>query len=305
MTVAWSAACPACRAELGAFGTDDMACERCTSTLERVDDIWRGIRSERRSAVNAFLDDYTRIRLAEGRGSDDPAFYLNLPNPSPGDPLAWQWAMRAATWSHVERCVLPGLGGPLRVVDVGAGVGWMSHRLRAVGHDPIAIDLSVDGRDGLGAARHYRETWARVQAEFDALPLAAAQADLVVFNASFQYSTDYEVTLLEARRVLRPGGHVLILDTPVYRRPESGAQMVAERHSQFEERFGVRSDSVASIEYLTHSTLAELVHRVGVRWQHSEAWYGWRWRLRPLRARLAGKREPSRFISLLGSWPTQ
>ena len=278
-----------------------MICAQCGFALEQVDGIWRGIRADRRPGVNAFLDDYTRIRLAEGRGSDDPAFYLNLPNPTAGDPLAWQWTMRAATWSHVVRRVLPGSGGPLRVVDVGAGVGWMSHRLRALGHDPIAIDLSVDGRDGLGAARHYCETWARVQAEFDALPLAAGQADLVVYNASFHYSTDYEVTLLEARRVLRPGGHVLILDTPVYRHPESGAMMVAERHSRFEERFGVRSDSVPSIEYLTHSKLAELENRLGFRWQCSEAWYGWRWRLRPFRARLRGKREPSRFITLLGS----
>jgi SAM-dependent methyltransferase len=296
----WVAACPRCRTSIGPLLSEKVTCSRCTHNYLRIDGIWHLVGRESEAAVDRFLQDYTAIRHAEGRGSESPDYYRLLPQPTPGDPLAWQWAMRAATWSHVVRRVLPTLGPGLRVLDLGAGVGWLSNRLSLLGHLPIAIDLSVDDRDGLGAARHFGANWLRVQAEFDHLPLTDGQADLVVLNASFHYSTDYKTTLTEARRVLKPGGHVLILDSPVYRHEASGQQMVAERHADFERRFGTRSDTVAAVEYLTEDMLAYLSSDIGISWSRSIANYGWRWRLRPLKARLRRTREPSRFITLLG-----
>ena len=41
-----------------------------------------------------FLDDYLRIRRAEGRGSDDPAYYLALPYRDLSGALSAQWEMR-------------------------------------------------------------------------------------------------------------------------------------------------------------------------------------------------------------------
>lgn len=293
----WRLACPACRADLDA----SLACAGCGAAYHETDGVLRLVTGERVDTVDRFLVDYTRIRHAEGRGSDDPAFYRRLPDPTEGDPLAWQWTIRASTWRHVERRVLPRLGPGLRVLDLGAGVGWLSNRVAGLGHRPFAIDLSVDRLDGLGAARHFEGDWLRAQAEFDRLPLADGQADLIVYNASLHYSTDYRVTLGEALRVLAAGGHLLVIDTPVYRRDESGQAMVAERHADFERRFGTRSDSVPSIEYLTDSMLAELGAELGVQWDRSIAWYGWRWWWRPHRARLKRVREPSRFVTLVGS----
>jgi SAM-dependent methyltransferase len=193
----------------------------------------------------------------------------------------------------------------MQVLDLGAGVGWLSHRLADLGHCPMAVDLSVDDLDGLVAGRHYNDVWPRVQAEFDRLPLADGQADLVIFNASFHYSTDYHATLTEAARVTKPGGHVLIIDTPVYRRAASGEQMRIERHADFEARFGTRSDSVPSVEFLTDAMIGELARDLGVRWELSIAWYGLTWWLRPWKARFARRREPSRFVTLLGRWPIE
>jgi uncharacterized membrane-anchored protein len=77
--------------------------------------------------------------------------------------------------------------------------------------------------------------------------------------------------------------------------------MVAERHAEFERRFGTRSDSVESIEYLTDSMLAGLARQLGLRWERHRTWYGWTWAMRPLRARLQRRREPSRFALLVGT----
>jgi SAM-dependent methyltransferase len=124
---------------------------------------------------------------------------------------------------------------------------------------------------------------------------------MVVFNASLHYSTDYVRTIGEALRVLRPGGRIVIMDSPIYRHDTSGRQMVAERHADFEQRFGTRSDSVASVEYFTDAMLDEIGRLLDVRWVRHRTWYGWQWAMRPWKARLRRRREPSRFVVLVGT----
>ncbi len=294
-------ACPKCRASLGGPHHDGDACDSCGEAYPIIDGIHRFLPTERLEFYQPFLRDYTTVRMAEGRGSGDVEYFRRLPEPTPGGPIEWQWNLRRHTWTTVRDRVLPKLGDHLVVVDVGAGVGWLSNRLHALGHVPLAVDVTVDDDDGLGAARHYGPVWQRYQAEMDALPFADAQADLVVFNASLHYSTDYVRTIGEALRVLRPDGRIVIMDSPIYRHDTSGRQMVAERHADFEQRFGTRSDSIASIEYFTDSTLEEIGRQLDMCWARHRTWYGWRWAMRPWKARLRRRREPSRFVVLVGT----
>ena len=154
-----------------------------------------------------FLDDYIKIRHAEGRGSQDAAYYLALPYRDITGRLQDQWTIRAKSYRYLESRVLPPIekqcGRPLRIADLGAGNCWLSYRLALRGHRPIAIDILGDPLDGLAAGRHYQERtpFPRVNAEFDDLPLAAGSLDLAIYNASIHYSTDYRRTLAEIRRV--------------------------------------------------------------------------------------------------------
>jgi ubiquinone/menaquinone biosynthesis C-methylase UbiE len=241
-----------------------------------------------------FLDDYLRIRLAEGRGSDDPGYYFRLPL----EPV------RQTTYRYFERLVLPTMenGRSLDLLDLGAGTGWMSYRLAMRGHRPVAVDILTDPRDGLGAARHYFDTrsFPRVEAEFDQLPVANASVDAVLYNASLHYSSDYSKTLSEARRTLRPGGRVVVLDSPVYRKREHGEMMRRERHEQFLKQYGTESDHAASIEYLDLATIGSLARELGIEWRIHKPWYGLSWHMRPWKARFKGARPPSRFWILEG-----
>ncbi len=117
----------------------------------------------------------------------------------------------------------------------------------------------------------------------------------MIFNASFHYSEDYEVTLQEALRCLRNGGLVIISDTPWYSREESGGQMVVERRALYRERFGTASDSIKSLEYLTDDRLRALEEALSIQWTIHSPWYGAKWRMRPFVARIRRRREPSRF----------
>ena len=292
----WPLACPACRTRLD----DQTRCPACAVTYRSSEGIWRFLSPQRLDQLAPFLRDYTRIRLAEGRGSDDPDYYRKLPSCNADHPLAGQWRIRQRTFECFLHRVLPSFGERLKILDLGAGFGWLSHQLAARGHFPCAIDLSVDDRDGLAAGRHYGPDWLRMQAEFDHLPLDAASVDTAIYNASLHYSTDYHATLSEALRVLLPDGCIVVLESPIYKRDESGRQMVAERHAAFERQYGTRSDAIPSREYLTWGTLEKLASNLHLTWRVVTPWYGFRWAMRPLIAGLKNKREPSRFAILIG-----
>jgi SAM-dependent methyltransferase len=251
-----------------------------------------------------FLEEYTRIRHAEGRGAEDAAYYCELPFRDLSGRLTWQWEMRARTYRHFERTVVKEAESrtwrPLDILDAGAGNGWMSYRLALRGHKPVALDILTDRKDGLGARRHYPAAFGAVEAEFDCLPFGEASFDLIVYNASLHYSTCYRSTLLAAKRCLRADGSIAILDSPVYRRCEHGERMVEERHAFFERRYGFRSDAVPSIEFLDEGTLAALARELRIEWRRFGPWYGWGWSVRPWKARILGRRPPSRFFILTG-----
>jgi ubiquinone/menaquinone biosynthesis C-methylase UbiE len=181
----------------------------------------------------------------------------------------------------------------------------MSYRLSELRHQPVAADIFSDGRDGLRSARHYAESFPLVEADFDRLPFTNASFDLVLFNASFHYSSDYARTLAEARRCLRPGGRVVILDSPIYERREQGEMMRAERQIFFEQTHGFRSEALGSIEFLDESMLDELARELQLAWRIHRPWYGFAWMLRPWKARLRRRRPPSRFWILEGTFQTQ
>ncbi len=253
-----------------------------------------------------FLDDYRKIRHAEGRGSDDPSYYLALPYEDLSRRNSAQWQIRGRSFRYFERKILPvcerAAKGQLQILDLGAGNGWMSHRLLRHGHKPVALDIFTDPRDGLLAARRYSPQLPLIESDFNTLPFAAASFDLIIYNASIHYSPDYRRTFTEARRCLRPGGHFVIIDSPVYKAREHGERMREEKHRQFKQQYGFRSDVVPSIEFLDDSTVVELGSELGIDWQIHRPWLGWNWFLRPWKARLKRRRPPSRFHILVGTF---
>lgn len=302
--------CPACRNELAALSYHELGqaheplnCTRCAAALPQQEGIWRALPEERSAYFQRFIREYEEVRRAEGRGSDGGEFYLALPFRDSTGRNNWQWSIRARTFSYLEREILPALRakrqGPLSVLDLGAGNGWMSYRLALQGYWPTAVDLQSNTYDGLGAAIHYQSVlprmFPRFQAELDRLPFEDDQFDCAVFNASFHYSENYDATLGEAIRCLRPGGTVVIADSPYYIREDSGRQMLDERRKHFQSHFGFSSDALSSCEYLTGERLLGLEARHDIEWITHRVWYGVRWACRPWIARFKKRREPSQF----------
>lgn len=299
----WEFACPICCGALRA-DPEGLGCLKCSRTYAIRDGIWRFLPEERLRTYARFLEQYQIVREAEGRYGD-AEYYRALPYRDLSRRMPEVWAIRARSLDAlVDRVLVPleeRLGRGLKILDLGAGNGWLAHRLSLRGHLPAAIDLRVDDHDGLGVCMQYPVEFPAVQAEFDRLPFTAGQADLIIFNAAFHYSGDYETTLNEAVRVLRPDRPVVVMDTPFYPAAESGEAMVSERKAQFVRRYGFASDELESENYLTVARLTEL-ERAGFVWTKFVPRYGLRWRLRPWTARLLGRRTPANFYIFV-SWP--
>jgi ubiquinone/menaquinone biosynthesis C-methylase UbiE len=103
---------------------------------------------------------------------------------------------------------------PQRVLDVGCGTGYLLRVL--AGHYPEAHKLAgIDAAPNMiDTARRLtdddRLTFARSVAEH--LPYPDASIDLVVSSTSFDHWSDQLAGLAECARVLRPGGHLVLVD---------------------------------------------------------------------------------------------
>ena len=206
--------------------------------------------------VTNFAAEYAAQRAAEGRGHAGEDL-LSLPYLRSG-PLARQWGVRARSFEAFRRHVIRPHAlqreRPLSVLDLGAGNGWLSHRLALEGHKTIALDIRADAVDGLGAAESLEVCsggrMSRLLAAFDDIPLDPSVMDVAVFNASLHYALDLEKVLREAARVVRPGGVLAIVDSPFYAGEAQGAAMVAEKRAQAADRFGDRAGVLLALSLI-------------------------------------------------------
>lgn len=296
----WQFACPQCGLDLTVVDADAVRCHECVAEYRLTDGIWHFLPDDRERFYRDFTDRYTRIRHFEGRIDDRAEFYRALPDCPSDHPIAWQWNIRRKSFHALLRLLRSKLSAGTTILDVGAGNCWLSNRLAEHGYRLCSVDLSTDATDGLGASRYYAGDWPVVQAEFDRLPLPDNHANMLIFNASLHYSTAFPETLKEACRVLQPGGLIIILDSPIYSDPASGRQMLDEQREDFQQRFGDSSDALPHEGYLTWQLLDELGAMIGVEWAVVRPWYGVKWTMRPLLARIRGGREPATFAILCG-----
>jgi ubiquinone/menaquinone biosynthesis C-methylase UbiE/uncharacterized protein YbaR (Trm112 family) len=282
--------CPRCKTKLE-VSLDKARCPQDGLIFRRADGIWRFLLPERESHYARFIADYETIRRFEKRGSPDSNYYRALPFKDLSGNFTADWKIRAASYRRLKSL----LGSPQQILDMGAGNGWLSNRLSALGHEVTAVDLLVNPEDGLGVWKNYENSFTPIQSEFTRLPIPDQSVSVIIYNASFHYSENYEETLAEALRVLSPFGKIAIMDSPVYRNAGSGAQMVAERKANFLSRYGFASDSIESENYFTYSRMKELGDKLSIHWEHIRPFYGFRWVARPWLANLRGHREPAEF----------
>jgi len=101
-------------------------------------------------------------------------------------------------------------GRRLDLIDIGGGDGYLFDRLRPsvqtyVNVEPGDIELS-----GVAAQRLRDPTYAALRCSAEEMPLYDGSADLVIAVASMDHVPRPHRALAEARRCLRPGGHLIL-----------------------------------------------------------------------------------------------
>jgi len=280
--------CPRCATTLSA----DLKCKNCDVVFEKRAGIYRFLLPERHEEVCVFLEQYRLVREREGYRSFSAEEYRRLPYFLAGSQQADVWAIRRESY----RRLVSSLGGnPLLILDLGAGNGWLSHRLAKLGHDLVAVDWLDDEDDGLGAYRHYDANYMSVQADFDALTFKRAQFDVVIFNASLHYSPNLENTLRKVCGILKPGGRLFVMDSPTFSSHESGQRMMKEQLDYLHSNYAIRDAIQPGVGFLTMRRMREFGDLLGLAFQFYPSRGAPLWMLKRWWGGFKSRREPAAF----------
>ena len=195
-------------------------------------------------------------------------------------------ALGSGRWYRRQALLRAGLVPGMRVVDVGCGTGVLARELLAV-VGPSGSLVGVDPSPGMMAQAHAKGPLPGaefVEGRAEALPLPDASADFLSMGFALRHIDDVHVAFGEFRRVLRPGGRVLVLEitrpADVWRRLALRLHIrllvplvarVLARHSETPELFRYYWDTIETciaptevIAALQRAGFVEVRHHVAV-----------------------------------------
>jgi ubiquinone/menaquinone biosynthesis C-methylase UbiE len=185
------------------------------------------------------------------------AHYESFWGDAPEDPEPWAWERRRAFLLAEAR---PGE----RVLDLGCGAGRFVAALRDVGADPVGVEIAEAALER--ARRNAPGADLRLIEPDGSLPLEHASVDLVWCSEVLEHVADTAHTLLEARRVLRPGGRMLVT-VPFHGRVKSALIALT--------RFDAHFDPLGQhLRFYTRGSLARTLDRSGFADIGVRAWGG-------------------------------
>jgi len=100
-----------------------------------------------------------------------------------------------------------GLKSTDRLLDLATGTGVVGRAAESITRDIVGADPSI----GMLTSSHGGD-FPRVQATSEALPFDDASFDFITIGFALRHFADLNVAFAECRRVLRPGGRILILE---------------------------------------------------------------------------------------------
>jgi SAM-dependent methyltransferase len=179
------------------------------------------------------LADYLRdFRARSGRTLIEPSAYEKLPF----EQTHFEWRLRRHDLALVTR--LMERSNPSRALDVGAWNGWLSNRLATAGYEVTAVDYFDDPYDGLGAGQFYRATWRSIQMDLTDLSLLEERFELVILNRCLAFFGDPLAQVMEAKKMLAPGGLLIITGLQFFADPAAHRRHLKEERRLFKERYG-------------------------------------------------------------------
>ena len=172
------------------------------------------------------------------------AHYEDFWADAPADPEPGEWERRRALLLGEAR---PGD----RVLDLGCGAGRFVAALREAGAEPIGVELAEAALER--ARANVPGADLRLVEDDGSLPLEHASVDLVWCSEVLEHIPDTAHLLLEVRRVLRPGGRLLVT-VPYHGRLQAAVIALTRFEAHFDPlgqhvRFYTRRSLAATLEH--------------------------------------------------------
>lgn len=187
------------------------------------------------SADALFEENYIGLRQKENRIYSDEEL-TGLPFVSPNNLHYKEWQIRQQSSNRLVNH-LAKKNVPLKILEVGCGNGWLSHRLSAISSTFIT-GIDINAFELHQAARVFAGVPGLqfIYGSIDSPELVNRYFDIIVFAASIQYFRSLTGTLSHCMSMLKPGGEIHILDSHLYKPDELGP--ASERTEQYYKELG-------------------------------------------------------------------
>ena len=217
------------------------------------------VRERGREDIEAFETSYSAAWAKDGWGTPKEEYVRALPYRDTTGRQSGKWRVKARSME----ALIPALADLrlTRIVDLGAGVGWLSHHLAVRGYEVFAVDALRNDMLGLGSARSLVDDgpwFERIWGDLERPPFLPGTMDAVVCNASIHYATNLEDAVSQIAQTVRGGGVLAILNSPVYRDPSSAQRAEQAFHRRLRS-LGADEHVISRYRHLTWRVLTQAV----------------------------------------------
>jgi demethylmenaquinone methyltransferase/2-methoxy-6-polyprenyl-1,4-benzoquinol methylase len=115
------------------------------------------------------------------------------------------------SWYRRQALLRAGLAAGMQVVDVGMGTGLVSREILKITGEPQRL-VGVDPSPGMMKEAHFDQPVECRIGRAEEIPVPDASADFLVMGYALRHIADFSAAAAEFRRVLKPGGRLLILE---------------------------------------------------------------------------------------------
>ncbi|MBK6007571.1 class I SAM-dependent methyltransferase [Ramlibacter ginsenosidimutans] len=115
------------------------------------------------------------------------------------------------SWYRGQALLRAGLKPGMQVVDVGMGTGLVTRQILKITGEPQRL-IGVDPSPGMMKQAHFDQPVECRLGRAEEIPVATGSADFLVMGYALRHIADFAAAAAEFRRVLKPGGRLLLLE---------------------------------------------------------------------------------------------
>ena len=188
-----------------------LMCHRCNTSYD-IDD---GIPNLLVNPTEEILSEQRAWDILVNKVENTDELMLSLPDAL--DEHRSGWASMAVNfhymWSQLE------LLGNERVLDLGSGRCWTTRYFAREGCYAVGIDIVSTKYVGLRTAdifiEHDKIYFERLLSDMNNTPFRDESFDLIFVAATIHHSSNLDVTMEQIKRLLKPGGKLILINEPI------------------------------------------------------------------------------------------